>query len=118
MIQLDKQYLCKLSFPSLTDSLMLSSGCHVTGGSKSMSRICRQGRTEKLKGGGRILRKINSFCEILNKVSQKGGGAKDHHPLFLWQISEHELGQGKELGMKGIGIGNNIWEGYGIGNGI
>ena len=30
-----------------------------------------QGRTEKLKGGGRILRKIYYFREILNKMSQK-----------------------------------------------
>ena len=36
-----------------------------------------QGRTEKLKrGGGRILRKINCFCEILNKMSQKKGGGR------------------------------------------
>ena len=40
-----------------------------------------QGRTEKLKRGGgkteggRILRKINCFCEILNKMFQKGGTA-------------------------------------------
>ena len=48
-----------------------------------------QGRRENLKrwegetdgGEGRILRKINCFCEILNKMSQKeGGGAKDRRP--------------------------------------
>ena len=50
--------------------------------------IAVQGRTEELKGGvccceteggGRILRKINCFCEILNKMSLRGG-AKDRRP--------------------------------------
>ena len=31
-------------------------------------------------GGGRIKKKIKSFCEILNKMSQKEGGAKDRRP--------------------------------------
>ena len=40
-----------------------------------------QGRTEKLKRGeGRILRKIFSFCEILNKMFKNGGGGKDRRP--------------------------------------
>ena len=52
--------------------------------------IHTQGRTAKLKrgerlkggGGGRKLRKINSFCESLIKVSEKvrGGGAKERRP--------------------------------------
>ena len=39
-----------------------------------------QGRPEKLKGGGRILRRIYYFGEILNKMSEKGGEAKDRRP--------------------------------------
>ena len=46
-------------------------------------KVCQQGRTEKLKGGGRILRKMNSCCEILNKMSQKGEGAKGRRPPLL-----------------------------------
>ena len=52
-----------------------------------MNTICReQGRTEKLKRGwarlrgGRILRKNNCFCEILNKMSKKGGGLRTVAP--------------------------------------
>ena len=43
-----------------------------------------QGRTEKLKrGGGRMLIKTKSFCEILNKMSKRGG-AKERRPLPLY----------------------------------
>ena len=48
---------------------------------------CRpdQGRSEKLKRGGetewgQILRKANSFCEILYKVYQIGGGGEGPSP--------------------------------------
>ena len=34
----------------------------------------------KRNSKGQIFRKINSFWEILNKMSQKGGGAKDRRP--------------------------------------
>ena len=34
----------------------------------------QKGEGQTNGGEGRILRKINSFCEILNKMSQRGGG--------------------------------------------
>ena len=38
-----------------------------------------QGRTEKLKGGANIDNN-EVFCEILNKMSQKGGGRRTVAP--------------------------------------
>ena len=56
--------------------------------------ISMQRRLEKLKrgGGGRILRKMASFCGILNKMSQ-GEGAKDRRPppVRLWQHENSSL---------------------------
>ena len=41
-----------------------------------------QVRTEKLKGGGDYFRNPdNNFCEIINKMSQKEGEAKDRPPF-------------------------------------
>ena len=34
----------------------------------------------EIEAGGEYLRKINSFCRILNKLSQKGGGRKPSPP--------------------------------------
>ena len=51
---------------------------------------------ETQKGGGRILRKINSFCKILSRISQKEG-AKDRRPPPLHYAYDmwHEDPDGK-----------------------
>ena len=46
-----------------------------------------QGRTEKLKkGGGANIDKMKSFCEILNKMSQKGAGRRTVAPPHLYGV--------------------------------
>ena len=64
--------------------------CHIS----KWGCIPGQGRTVKLKRGGRILRKINCFCEILKTMSQKGGGDEGPSPpptLYAYEQKDRWL---------------------------
>ena len=64
--------------------------------SRQQKRYTTQGRTEKLKEGGAKLRrganngKKLSFCEILNKMTERGGGEEPSPPPpctpMVWDI--------------------------------
>ena len=58
---------------------------------KGVLRNSKGGETE---GEGRKLRKIHLFCEILNKISQKGG-AKDRRPPLCTPIITDQYLSGK-----------------------